>query len=246
MFEDDSSEVFVLDKVDKIFFLEIILKEDFLYSIVILEFLFIRDTCTSQEVIKNFQKLLLARVSDLLRNDNQNNQNASKELKEIEKRVKAWKKAEVYLEHIIMPRVNWFADLDLITLKDNIITINENGKRLISELNSWVDIEGENVADSSDFLKRYYPHIYAKSYFGSYGEYPKEEIIHELEKYNPKSLLLGGGVAANSKIRESLKSLENEYDVKFFVPEPSLPGWAAWTGPHRYRRKAPGYQTACC
>ena len=40
-----------------------------------------------------------------------------------------------------------------------------------------------------------------------------------LEKYKPKSLLLGGGVAANSKIREALKSLENEYEVKFFVPE---------------------------
>lgn len=40
-----------------------------------------------------------------------------------------------------------------------------------------------------------------------------------LEKYKPKSLLLGGGVAANSKIREALKSLENEYEVKFFVPD---------------------------
>lgn len=40
-----------------------------------------------------------------------------------------------------------------------------------------------------------------------------------IEKYQPKSLLLGGGVAANSKIRESLKQLENEFDVKFFVPE---------------------------
>ncbi len=40
-----------------------------------------------------------------------------------------------------------------------------------------------------------------------------------LEKYKPKSLLLGGGVAANSKIREALKSLEDEYEVKFFVPE---------------------------
>lgn len=40
-----------------------------------------------------------------------------------------------------------------------------------------------------------------------------------LEKYKPESLLLGGGVAANSKIRETLKSLEKDFDVKFFVPE---------------------------
>ena len=40
-----------------------------------------------------------------------------------------------------------------------------------------------------------------------------------LEKYKPKSLLLGGGVAANSKIREALKAFEGEYNIKFFVPE---------------------------
>ncbi len=40
-----------------------------------------------------------------------------------------------------------------------------------------------------------------------------------IEKYQSKSLLLGGGVAANSKIREALKSLEKEYNIKFFVPE---------------------------
>lgn len=40
-----------------------------------------------------------------------------------------------------------------------------------------------------------------------------------LEKYKPKSLLLGGGVAANSKIREALKKLGEEFSVPFFVPE---------------------------
>ncbi|OGD83731.1 tRNA (adenosine(37)-N6)-threonylcarbamoyltransferase complex transferase subunit TsaD [Candidatus Collierbacteria bacterium RIFOXYD1_FULL_40_9] len=40
-----------------------------------------------------------------------------------------------------------------------------------------------------------------------------------LEKYKPKSLLLGGGVAANSKIREALKKLGEEFSIPFFVPE---------------------------
>jgi hypothetical protein len=196
--EDNSSEAFVLDKVDKIFFLEVILKKDFLYSIVILEFLFIRETCTSQDIINNFQKLLLTRVRNLLSKETFSDKKTSTELREIEKRVAAWKKAEVYLEHIIMPRVNWFADLDLITLRDNIITINENCKRLISELNSWVDIEAEIVADSSDFLRKFYPHVYAKSYFESYGEYPKVEIIHGLvDGYINQSFALFKTLAPN-------------------------------------------------
>jgi len=198
IFEDDSSEAFVLDKVDKIFFIEILLKKDFLYSIVILEFLFLRETCTSKEVINNFQKLLLVRVRNLLNKETYGDKKASKELREIEKRVASWKKAEVYLEHLIMPRVNWFADLGLITLSDNTITINENGKRLISELNSWVDIEAECVADSSDFLRKFYPHVYAKSYFESYGEYPNEEIINGLvDQYINQSFALFKTLAPN-------------------------------------------------
>lgn len=40
-----------------------------------------------------------------------------------------------------------------------------------------------------------------------------------LETYSPKTLLLGGGVAANSKIREALKKLGEEFSIPFFVPE---------------------------
>lgn len=197
-FKADSLQVFVLDRTDKIFFLEVILKKDFLYSVIILEFLFVKETCTSKEIISNFQKLLLARVRNLLNKETYRDQKASLELREIEKRIAAWKKAEVYLEHIIMPRINWFADLDLVTLRENKITMNENCKRLMVELNSWVDIEAENVADSSDFLRRFYPHIYAKSYFENYGDYPKEEVIQGLvDEYINQSFTLFKTIAPN-------------------------------------------------
>lgn len=198
IFPHESSEVFVLDKIDKIFILEVILKKDFLYSIIILEFLFIREACTTNEIISSFQKLLLNRIENLLSQAAYKDEKGIPKLREIEKRVSGWKKAEVYLEHIIMPRINWFADLDLVALSDNIITINENGKRLLIELNSWVDIQGEYVADSTDFLKKFYPHIYAKSYFGSYGEYPEKEIIHGLlDEYINESFPLFKTLAPN-------------------------------------------------
>lgn len=60
-------------------------------------------------------------------------------------------------------------------------------------------------------------------YIRDFSEAVTEVIVAKtkiaLEEYKPKSLLLGGGVAANSKIREALRSLENEFGVKFFVPE---------------------------
>lgn len=60
-------------------------------------------------------------------------------------------------------------------------------------------------------------------YVRDFSEAVTEIIVSKtrtaLEQYKPNSLLLGGGVAANSKIREALKSLESEYKIKFFVPE---------------------------
>lgn len=190
-FIDENSEVFVLDKLDKLFLLEIILKKDFLYTIVILEFLSVNESCTTNEIMINFQNLLLKRIECLLHQAIYNDDKAISQLKEIEKRVMSWKKAEVYLEHIIMPRVNWYADLDILILNDNIVTINENGKRLINELNSWIDIKAEYVADSTDYLKKFYPYVHAKSYFESVEEYPKEEVILELvDEYINQSFTL--------------------------------------------------------
>lgn len=39
-----------------------------------------------------------------------------------------------------------------------------------------------------------------------------------LEKYKPKSFLLGGGVAANTNLRTRLKLISNEHDTSFFCP----------------------------
>ncbi len=197
-FIDETPEVFVLDKLDKIFLMEVILRKDFFYSIVILEFLCVREKCTTHDIITNFQKLLLQRVESLLNPTTYKDEKAVSQLKEIEKRVRAWKNAEVYLEHIIMPRINWYADLDIIKLNDNNITINENGNRLLSELNSWIDVNAEYVADSTDFIKKFYPHVYAKSYFGSYGVYPDREIIHGLvDKYINESFVKFKTLAPN-------------------------------------------------
>ncbi len=43
-----------------------------------------------------------------------------------------------------------------------------------------------------------------------------------LEEYKPKSFLMGGGVSANMVLRDRMKVLANDKDVKFFVPPFSL------------------------
>ena len=48
--------------------------------------------------------------------------------------------------------------------------------------------------------------------------------IKAIEKHNPKSFLLSGGVAANTRLREKLtKEIEDKFqDVKLFIPKPIL------------------------
>ena len=61
--------------------------------------------------------------------------------------------------------------------------------------------------------------LYVRDFSEAVTEVVVTKTKFALERYKPKSLLLGGGVAANSKIREALRSLENEFGVNFFVPE---------------------------
>lgn len=51
-----------------------------------------------------------------------------------------------------------------------------------------------------------------------------ERIIRAVKEYQPKSLLLGGGVSANERFREKLKLAlhKNNLSVEFFIPEPKL------------------------
>ena len=40
-----------------------------------------------------------------------------------------------------------------------------------------------------------------------------------IDKYDPRSVVVGGGVVANSHLRESLDSLGNEYDLPIYIPK---------------------------
>ncbi|AFK04125.1 hypothetical protein Emtol_2992 [Emticicia oligotrophica DSM 17448] len=197
-FTDNSLEVFVLDKIDKLFFLEVILKKDFLYTSIILEFLYVRPVSSSKQIIEQFQSLLISKIKKISNQINNKNNKSISLLKEIEKRVISWKKPEKYLEHIIIPRLNWLADLDLITLDNNLIKINDNCIELVSELNSWIDIENGYVLDSSEFIRSFYPHIYSKSCNGNYGAIPKKELINSLvDEYIDQSFSLFKTLAPN-------------------------------------------------
>ena len=69
-------------------------------------------------------------------------------------RVKAWKKPEVYMEHVVDPRISWFVDLNLCTLSDDVVSLTEGGKYLADILSKgW---EEEVLPLTSEYLQTSY------------------------------------------------------------------------------------------
>ena len=61
--------------------------------------------------------------------------------------------------------------------------------------------------------------IYIRDFAEAVTEVLVKKTKLAMEKYEVKSVLLAGGVAANTKIREAMKKVVEEEGLKFFVPE---------------------------
>lgn len=148
---------FVLSKYDVVFFLEILLKEDFYFLFVILEEAFINPGPSYNSLRVKFKELLLERINSMIAEGEKGNMAKMLKLKAVAQRIKEWKKPEVYMEHVLMPRLNWLYDLDLINLKDDLsYDLSESGKRLFRHLVIWNDLAARKIVSPVAFLDKYY------------------------------------------------------------------------------------------
>lgn len=110
---------------------------------------------------QTFQKHLLCRISDVLNQDEIVNSSRLLKLKVIERRVKAWDKPMTYLEHILMPRINWLYDLGFVEyFNANNFSLTHNGLRCFLNLSVWNDLEMKLVVNPINYLNMYYIRIF--------------------------------------------------------------------------------------
>ncbi len=197
--KSDENEIhsFSLSQIDKLFFLEMILKRDFLYFSVIADLMFLVQETSVKYVIANFQRYLLKRIDNIIKSSRQKDNLT--EYKIIERRVLAWKKAIVYLEHIVLPRLNWMADLGLLKLSDdNTVIVTDAGNRLFIELNYWTDLNTGYLGNSDLYLSNFYPAIFSKVLSNTYGETPdKSIVVKDIIHYLGESFSLFSTLAPN-------------------------------------------------
>jgi hypothetical protein len=201
IFPSPSINPFILDELDRLFFIEILLKEDYLYLSIILECIYIKKSQGIKAVIGSFQNLLLERLkSQLLYEEFYKDNKNLAEVKTIKKRVEAWTKPTVYLEHVIMPRLNWMIDLELISMTENsVISITPFGERFFNELASWIDVRCEQVENVELFLKDYFPHALCSASYQFYWEkrMPIDDVVSLVKLYIDKSFECFKTIAPN-------------------------------------------------
>lgn len=149
---------FVLDDFDVIFFMELLLKEDYLYLYTIIILAHSIANISYNYLQANFKDYLLKRCELYIDNIKSNHTfDKIQSIKNRAHRIRNWKKPDVYMEHVIMPRLNWLYDMDIISLnKDLSFGLTPKGKRLCYNLSVWNDINFCEIVSPVWFIDNYF------------------------------------------------------------------------------------------
>lgn len=196
-FLHNEENVFVLNLVDKAFFLEALLSYDYLYIFSILYYVFTHIGCSYERLKNNFQKSVL----DYLRNVIGKGENIPLDKKlrilNVIGRIKNWQKPEVYINHILIPRLNWLYDLDIINISNDFsFRLTVAGKRLIIWLTILQDINHKQTTNIQNGLNASMMRIINSIYDLQYVTFDSNESAN-LDSLIEKSFSLFKTLAGN-------------------------------------------------
>lgn len=164
---------FELTTFEKVFWLERLLEQDFVYLFTLLEYAFVSKTASYSDLRKKFDRMIVEKLEAINTDINDTLRRAP--IRGAIQRINGWKRSEVYLEHILMPRINWLYDLDLLELKkDQSFELTREGKLLFMYLAQWKDLGKVEVCSAASFLDAFYIHIANDIFMGGKGIYTSD------------------------------------------------------------------------
>lgn len=181
----ERSNLFDLGIIDKAFFLETVLRYDYLYIYTLLEYAYTAQYPSYKDAKGVYQQMLLKNLRNMKEGANRVDSIKKLNFQTVEKRVREWKKPNVYLEHILMPRLNWLCDLELLVLQDNLsFELTKEGERLLSVICGWRDISKTTITDPSPYLDKCFMRVFADVYgMCSHKNASETEIDNHLRLY---------------------------------------------------------------
>ena len=149
---------FGLTAFEKVFWLERLLEQDFVYLFTLLEYAFVNNTASYSDLRKKFDALIVEKLEAIYVEVEDNMRRIA--IRGAIQRINGWKKSEIYLEHILMPRINWLYDLGLLELKcDLSFELTKEGRLLFLHLAEWRDLRPAIVCNAACFLDAFYMHV---------------------------------------------------------------------------------------
>ena len=151
---------FELNSLEKTFWLERLLEQDFIYLFTLLEYAFTAHRPSYTDLKKKFQEQILNKLESIKNTSKDSSLLKKTTLRNAIERIKGWKKPEVYLEHVLMPRINWLYDLGLLVLHNDLsFELTKGGNILFLNLVEWGDLTLSNICNPSAYLETFYIHI---------------------------------------------------------------------------------------
>lgn len=190
---------FELSDFDKLYFLESILRNDYFYFSNLLELFFFEEKMTYQNLLPKFQGVLRTSLEKYKNQTISSDRKVLVNVETILKRINSWEKPEIYLEHLIMPRINWMLDLGILFEGDKEYAITETGKKLFQNFLIWNDINTEKIISPIAFLDRFMVHVFDYCYKGNKTSenYETKFILEKMYSYIDESFSLFKTLAPN-------------------------------------------------
>ncbi|GEM_PF-3144969 len=178
-----SGRLFKLNILDKLFFLRQLINSDSLYLLCILDIITIAGSISVQSI----KQLFVSHVLNELDRSQQYSDDNSFKLKviELKKRIQAWTKPIVYLEHIVEPRLNWLLDLGILIQeegsKDKRYLLSGEGERLVKVFQSIDEVKRNRYLFLSSFITTNYFEVF--NFIFGLNKQKKTLDQNKLEKY---------------------------------------------------------------
>jgi hypothetical protein len=212
---------FMLSILDRLVFLEHILRYDFFYISSILEIIAINGKLNYNKDLKKegqFYNFLLQRLKEY-KSAYDIDRNSLYQISIIEDRILKWEKPKVYLEHILMPRINWLLDLGLLEMDNKInIELTNKGILLFNHIGFWNDTNKGRVVNPKYFVEHYYLNVFNNTYNFNYKKYNFSNST-KIIRYLKESFDLFSTLAPN---RVTLSQAVNYVKIKLFIEDNSI------------------------
>ena len=145
----------------------------------------------------DFQNAVINFLDAILNNGDKIPLNNELKIRSIRERISNWQKPEIYIDHILIPRLNWLYDLDLVDLKKNWeFRLTEQGKRLLMCLINSQDITHKQTCDIKNILKAIYMRVVNKTYNLQYSIFGNADTL-DVDRLIDKSFSLFKTLAGN-------------------------------------------------